>query len=107
MNGAFVGVGSPVELPHAVEAFPVIAVLGQHEAGTLVVGKREEPRVGLLLVQGEVLGALPFGAVGLEGVGIVKTGEDFVGSDGEADGYEAEQEEGCCFHSEEIWCAKI
>lgn len=74
-----------MEFPCAVEAFPIVAVFGQHEAGALVVGEGEEPRMGQFLVEGEVFRALPFGAVGLESIGIVKTREDIVGHDSKAD----------------------
>ena len=57
---ALIGVRGPVELPFAIERLPERAVFGQHLACLVDVGKREEPRVWLLLVVGHRVRALPF-----------------------------------------------
>ena len=71
IGGALTGVAHPVEAPFAVEAFPIGGRFRQDVEGLLFVGKREEPRVGALLVERGHRRIFPLFAGGCRHVAVV------------------------------------
>ena len=60
ISRTLVGVGSPVELPSAIQRLPILTVLGQNLTCLLHVFERKEPCMRLLLVEGEFFYGFPF-----------------------------------------------
>ena len=54
-----IGIAHPMELPVTVQRLIITAVLGQDAPRTFHIGKGEEPRPRLLLVQRQLFGRLP------------------------------------------------
>ena len=75
-----VGISAPVELPSAVEAQVVLAAFGQDAARGTGIGKGEYVGTRLQLVERELVGALPLGAVGRLYLSVEKAVEDCFGT---------------------------
>ena len=72
---AFVRVLGPVELPLAIKTLPKRAILGQHLASLVNIGKWEEPSMRLLLIISYRIRTLPLPASRVRHLSIVKTSQ--------------------------------
>ena len=66
------GRSHPVETPLSVQTFPIRRTFGKYVEGFFFVGEREEPGVGLLLVERHLVGTLPL--IALRGCDLVLVG---------------------------------